>query len=283
MAKRKGATAQIYQFPLPFDSSESSFDVAAVRDLKVPATPPLVAADVVLSGTYRKDTEGLLRDYEELQDLGCRILSPTSARVVSEKDGFVFMKGESGQLPENIELQHLKAIQEAQFVWLHAPDGYVGLSAALEVGFAHAIGIPVYSRVVVADPLLATFVEHVASPRFAVDTSYQSGLHIPNPAVQAFQKYYKRAAVQRGYGKESARDTLLLMVEEVGELARAIRKKEKLTRHGHAIKQDEALELADVFIYVVHLANILGVDLSEVVKQKELLNIEKLLKHRISR
>jgi NTP pyrophosphatase (non-canonical NTP hydrolase) len=102
---------------------------------------------------------------------------------------------------------------------------------------------------------------------------------IPGPAVQAFQKYYRRAAVQRGYGSEGPRDTLLLMVEEVGELARAIRKKEGLKRHGRAIREDEGLELADVFIYVVHLANVLGVNLSQVVKQKELLNIQKLLRH----
>ena len=69
------------------------------------------------------------------------------------------------------------------------------------------------------------------------------------------------------------------MVEEVGELARAIRKKGNLKRHGRPIREDEGLELADVFIYVIHLANVLGVNLSQVVKQKELLNIEKLLGH----
>ena len=69
------------------------------------------------------------------------------------------------------------------------------------------------------------------------------------------------------------------MVEEVRELPRAVRKKEKLKRYGAAIRQDEALELADVFIYVVHLANILRVDLSKVVRVKELLNIEKWLRH----
>jgi NTP pyrophosphatase (non-canonical NTP hydrolase) len=282
MAKPKSVSAQIYQFPLPLDPLDSNPDlstrfassmvVSTGASIKAPST------EVVISGTYRKDHEGLRRAYEELQGLGCKVLSPTSVDIVREVDGFVFMQGEEHSLPENLELRHLNAIQEAQFVWLHAPEGYVGVSAALEVGFARAIGIPVYSRTHVSDPILATFVVQVGSPRDVMHTHHQS-MHIPGPAVQAFQKYYRRAAVQRGYANESARDTLLLMVEEVGELARAIRRKEKLKRHGRAIREDQALELADVFIYVVHLANVLGVNLSQVVKEKELINIEKLLRH----
>ena len=53
------------------------------------------------------------------------------------------------------------------------------------------------------------------------------------------------------------------MVEEVGELARALRKRVKLARHGKPIPNQEELELADVFLYVVHMANILKIDLAK--------------------
>jgi NTP pyrophosphatase (non-canonical NTP hydrolase) len=69
------------------------------------------------------------------------------------------------------------------------------------------------------------------------------------------------------------------MVEEVGELARALRKREKLMRHGPSHDVDEANELADVFLYVVHMANVLGLDLGRIVRDKELLNLEKLGAH----
>ena len=62
-----------------------------------------------------------------------------------------------------------------------------------------------------------------------------------------------------------------------GELARALRKRIKLTRHGKPIANQEDLELADVFLYVVHMANILKIDLASVVQRKELLNIQKLI------
>lgn len=282
MSKPAGS-ANIYQFRLPLEPQEldreASSPIEHPTPLKIGVDIRRGSTEVVISGTYRKDHEGLRRAYEELLDLGCRILSPTTVRIASEADGFVFMEGEERELPESIELRHLGAIQEAQFVWLHAPGGYVGLSAALEVGFAHAIGIPVFSDTAVADPILATFVGRVSSPRNVVDDIRSQSIRIvPSPVGQAFQKYYKRAALQRGYANESARDTLLLMVEEVGELARSIRKKEKLSRHGRAIREDAALELADVFIYVVHMANVLGINLSDVVKRKELHNIERVLR-----
>ena len=237
---------------------------------------PLLECEVVLSGTYRKDFESLKRTYEEFRDLGCTILSPSNVTIVSEQDGFVYMHGEERETPENIEARHLAAIQKANFVWLHTPEGYVGPTAALEVGFANAIGVPVYAKESPKDKILQSFVRVVSSPIELVSTK-ESHPETPAPALKAFQEYYRRAAMHRGYGQESAKDTLLLMVEEVGELARAIRKREKLTRHGSYPTSNEAQELADVFLYVVHMANILGLDLGDVVKQKEYINIEKFL------
>ena len=286
MSKHADRKNNLFQFPLPFEPDPQ--DIGSSREKRHQlihdwtTAPAARGAEIVISGTYRKDNEGLKNDYEEFRDLGCEILSPTSVHVVSEADGFVFMEGETSASPQDIEVNHLNAIQHAQFMWLHAPGGYVGLSAALEVGFAHAIGIPIYSRAPVSDPIISTFVSRVASPADIVKYQHEQHVHIPAPAVQAFQKYYRRAAIQRGYASESARDTLLLMVEEVGELARAIRKTEKLSRHGD-ILEDEAMELADVFIYVVHLANVLNIDLARVVKQKELLNVEKLLSRRVAK
>jgi NTP pyrophosphatase (non-canonical NTP hydrolase) len=241
------------------------------------ATRSLIC-EIVISGTYRKDIEGLKRIYEQLTDLGCRILSPVNILPSKEESGFVYMKGEETEGPENIELRHLQAMQRSKFVWLHAPDGYVGPSGALEIGFARANGIPIFCANKVEDPILRYFVQIAESPEEIVNMVAAHQLPPPPPAVETFQNYYKQAAVQRGYHRESAQNCLLLMVEEVGELARAIRKREKLARHSPGKIPNEALELADIFIYVVHMANVLQLDLSKVVQQKELLNLEKFMK-----
>jgi NTP pyrophosphatase (non-canonical NTP hydrolase) len=184
------------------------------------------------------------------------------------------MQGEETELPESIEVRHLKAIQSCHFVWLHAPEGYVGPTAALEVGFARASGIPVFCKNSVNDKILQSFVHIVPSATEALARLTDEFL-VPPPGIQSFQHYYKRVAVQRGYDKEDAQNCLLLMVEEVGELARAIRKRENLVRHGTADVTNEALELADVFLYVIHMANVLGLDLSKVVREKEIINFER--------
>ena len=274
---------------IPFPDPETAPGWRPERDHSVLLTPPIITAtipdalaavgpacEIVLSGTYRKDVENLKRAYEEFKDLGCTILSPTNVSVVSEVDGFVYMKGEESETPDKIESRHLKAIQKANFVWLHAPEGYVGPTAALEVGFAHAAGVPVFAQQAPKDEVLRSFVRLADSPA-AMVRMWPQHPEPPAPALKAFQEYYKRAALQRGYGKEGPKECLLLMVEEVGELARAIRKREKLTRHGSAINSNEAHELADVFLYVVHMANVLGLDLGGIVREKEFVNLGKFL------
>lgn len=272
--KRAASSSQILLFPQR--DEDADLDASGSHGADELLAPRHSTADVVLSGSFRKDLEGLRRVFEELRDHGFRVLSPKNTSPVSEHEGFVFMEGEESVSPEAIELGHLKAITKSSFVWLHSPDGYVGPSAALEVGFARASGIPVYSRTAPSERVLRSMVTTVASPE-ALVADLRRHPSPPLPAVQSFQTYYAQAAVRRGYKHESAQDTLLLMLEEFGEFARAIRKRQRLRRDSKAPVGNEEQELADIFIYVVHMANVLGVDLSEAVYRKESVNIQRFL------
>src|SRR6266480_1819356 len=159
MAKQKHSSAQILLFPtekiapnvktnLPnANDFGNDLDDASRKSQAKTATQKSSLLKLewpvgcVISGTYRKDPEGLKRAFEELKDFGCNILSPANVAPAREVDGFVYMQGEETELPESIEVRHLSAIQHCHFVCLHAPEGYVGPTAALEVGFARAIGI----------------------------------------------------------------------------------------------------------------------------------------------
>lgn len=83
------------------------------------------------------------------------------------------------------------------------------------------------------------------------------------------QKYYADKSKERGFDKETARDTLLLMVEEVGELARAIRKQAGIKTDDKSKIYAIEEELADIFIYLLHLSNILKLDLEDAFWKKE--------------
>lgn len=119
------------------------------------------AMRVVLCGSFRKDHEGLLRAYRELIDTNCQVLSPHSLDF--NDDAFARDDGTLDMPARLLEDYHLMSIRQADFVWLHAPEGYIGLSAAFEIGYALAHHTPVFSRHLPNDPNLSNYVTVVPS------------------------------------------------------------------------------------------------------------------------
>lgn len=232
----------------------------------LPVRSDLGRLRVVLCGTFRRDREGLEAAFAALEQ-DYTLLSPRSLDFVNPDDEFVRLASERDESVLSVEERHLEAVRQSDFVWLHAPDGYVGRSAALEIGHAHALGIPVYSQTAPEDQTLRAFVTVVQAPA-------QVRQHlVPNPGsgIAALQKYYARTAERRGWDSESAQQTLLLMTEELGELARAVRKHVGIARD-HASTGAVGEEMADMALYLVHLANALGIDLAAEVSAKERVN-----------
>lgn len=223
----------------------------------------------MVCGSFRRSTETLDRDFAALRASGCNVLSPATVNFVAEIDGFVLAEDQLEQEPREVEREHLTALQQADFVWLHAPEGYVGSSAALELGVAHTLGIPVFARQLPADPMLRDFVHSTGTVEEAVGAACALGPHTPARPLEVLQAYYGRIALRRGYDRESPQDTMLLLTEEVGELARAVRKRVGLKRSGGYSDEDAASELADVQLYLLHLANTLDVRLADAVSDKE--------------
>lgn len=116
----------------------------------------------VICGSFHRDPSGLKRLFLELEATGVRILSPLSiAFDISQQ--VVRARNELEFSIDELERFHLRAIKEADVVWLHAPGGYVGLSAAFELGFAKAINKPVFSFCIPDDEMLASQVSVVYS------------------------------------------------------------------------------------------------------------------------
>ena len=124
----------------------------------------------VLCGSYTRDREGLFRAYDELVVTGCQVLSPQ--RMQFDDAPFVRDTAEQGTPPQVIEACHLSAICKADFVMIYAPDGYVGLSAAMEIGFATAQECPVFSRTAPQDIALRGLVKVVPSVYDALQAAH---------------------------------------------------------------------------------------------------------------
>ena len=218
----------------------------------------------MICGSFRRDRASLRREFLDLQAAGCTVLSPRDLDFVDEVDGFVYGQNDWGKSTAEIEQLHLRSMEKADLVWLHCPEGYVGTSAAMELGFARAVGIRVFAAEQPRDATLADLVQLCDSPRVAVETAQQDLGAAPSHALPALQSYYARAAERRGWSEETPDLTLQLLKGEVQELEEAL---------GEApMSQATLLELADVQLYLVHLANVLGADLGDAVLAKEKVN-----------
>jgi NTP pyrophosphatase (non-canonical NTP hydrolase)/nucleoside 2-deoxyribosyltransferase len=215
---------------------------------------------------------------DECAEQDVAVLSPRSSRIMGEESGFVFLEGDRGQ-PKEIESCHLQAIRKSDFLYVVNPDGYIGPSAMMEVGYALALSVPVFSSEEPSEPVFAMFMRNEPSIERVKRTVEQSAItEIPNKAsLGTLQAYIRKMVRIRGFDDESVRDVMLLLVEEVGELAKSIRREIGL-KVGTSKTEDRKMvahELADCLIYLLDIANLEEIDLDEAFRAKEAINHKK--------
>jgi len=100
-----------------------------------------------------------------------------------------------------------------------------------------------------------------------------------NPTLKNLQKYIEEACKERGWNKNTHLEKFLLFTEEVGELAKAMRKSIALWHESDKYREtDEEKrrelegEFADVLNYLLDLANHFDVDLEKAFRAKEEIN-----------
>lgn len=90
-----------------------------------------------------------------------------------------------------------------------------------------------------------------------------------SPTLTELQAHIKQICGEKGWNKNSVTEIYLLFSEEVGELAKAIRKtsgfKGESTENA---RQNLEEEFADVLMYLMDLANFFEVDLETVYRHK---------------
>ena len=95
------------------------------------------------------------------------------------------------------------------------------------------------------------------------------------PDIQA---YIKKVLQLRGFEGQTVKDKLLLLAEEVGELAKAVRKNSSgASVDPEKIQNYDSVEseIADVLIVLISVANTLDIDIFESLKEKEQVNINR--------
>jgi len=95
---------------------------------------------VTISGSFRKHLLDIIKIKKYLEEMEVNVLSPRFTIPKNPKSEFVIFNGEDGFTPLQLERYHLDSISKSDALIICNPQGYVGASALIEIGYAHALG-----------------------------------------------------------------------------------------------------------------------------------------------
>ena len=95
-----------------------------------------------------------------------------------------------------------------------------------------------------------------------------------NTSLKQLQTYVDEMVNVRGFAEETPQDCLLLLTEELGELAKEVRKSSTNIKNDTDKENTKNLngEIGDVLMMLLALCRTLDVDLLQAFKEKELVN-----------
>jgi NTP pyrophosphatase (non-canonical NTP hydrolase) len=95
------------------------------------------------------------------------------------------------------------------------------------------------------------------------------------PTLADYQDYLKLVVKERGFDKETPHEVFTVFIEEIGELAKAMRKASGQKTDTNSRDHDLEEEAADVFFMLIDLCNRLDIDLAKAFFIKEEKNIKR--------
>ncbi len=91
-------------------------------------------------------------------------------------------------------------------------------------------------------------------------------------SLKELQKYVWQMNIERGFNTEDPAKKLVMLMEEMGELAKAIRKLSGMKFTDTTKQSDVKEELGDVLIVLLGLASMVDIDIFDALVEKETKN-----------
>ena len=183
-----------------------------------------------VSGSFHRHMGAITAAVHELAALSIRVLSPADPRVVAAQGEFLFVASDRVRSVRLVQDRHLESIRAADFLWLICPDGYVGQSASMEVGFAAAARVPIFATRAPSDLTLREYVTIIPTLSEAVHRveansrpRHAEGLLIdPHPSLEKAHDILERikTALTR---QDSSRDPADVVYHGVVDLKARLR------------------------------------------------------------
>lgn len=125
--------------------------------------------NATVSGSFHRHMDAITSAVHELAALNVRVLSPADPRIVAYQGEFLFVASDPIRSVRLVQDRHLESIKAADLLWLVCPDGYVGQSASMEIGYAAAVGVPIFATQAPTDLTLRQYVKLAPSLKAAVN------------------------------------------------------------------------------------------------------------------
>ena len=95
-------------------------------------------------------------------------------------------------------------------------------------------------------------------------------------SIKDVQEYINKMVEERKFDKETKQDIMLLLTEEIGELAKEVRKSTNIKMDEKQSRQEKLSdEIADVFMYILAMCRVADVDLLEALIEKKKKNMHR--------
>jgi hypothetical protein len=165
--------------------------------------------NVTVSGSFHKHIRAIKEAVSDFNEMDIQVLSPADPRVVDSVGQFLFVASDKHRSIRLVQDRHLSAIVHSDFLWLVTPDGYVGQSASLELGFAIAYGIPIFSEVIPPDLTLRQYVKQVKNAKEAKDIIEFTYIKLQNETIHTGLLLDPHIAIELAHQKLDIIDELL--------------------------------------------------------------------------
>lgn len=111
----------------------------------------------VISGSFRKNLHEIVDLKNKLEGLLVGILSPSGCHAVNPSEEFIILDSDPVTHPKLLQDSVFAKIRRSTFLVVANFNGYLGNATILEIGYAIAIGISIYTVEPVEDPNLSPY------------------------------------------------------------------------------------------------------------------------------
>ena len=117
----------------------------------------------VISGSFRKHLKEIyfLKDFLKKNHIA--VLSPHGEKAINPDEEFIVLDSDVIDNPRILQDSVFAKIRRSTFLVVANIDQYIGKAAVMEIGYAIAIGIPVYTLAPVSDPNLSPYCSNLES------------------------------------------------------------------------------------------------------------------------